>query len=213
VAREKGAAKMSNDQGAENPEVWILDRGSGAQAEPEAELRAAAIRVWPRADAFAKKESAGSSLAGERSLILDVWEETLQSVSKRLRRRRFFKPLTDIDSYLFVAFAHKLKEALRKETSVEFVGSNDELEALKPTQDWSWVDDLEDALELKALVDSMDDVTKSVLHRWALDGDPWGEIAKDLGVTPNAAKKRFFYRLRKVRERVRGAGEPANRKA
>lgn len=208
---EKDTPEMPNDQSAESPEVWILDRGTATQDELEAELRAAAIRVWPRAEAFAKKELAGTPLSGETSLILDVWETTLQSVSKRLRSRRFFKPIDDIDSYLFVAFAHKLKEALRKETSVEFVALNDELDMLRQAQDWSWVEDLENALELKALVDPLDDVTKSVLHRWALDGDSWGEIAKDLGVTPNAAKKRFFYRLHKMRERVLGGKVPAGR--
>lgn len=198
---------MANEQSGGNPEVWILDRASTAQDELEVQLRAAAIRVWPRAEAFAKKELAGSSLPGEMSLILDSWEKTLQSVSKHQRRRSFLRPIEDLDSYIFVAFGHNLKKVLRKENSIEFVASDDELSALKQTQDWSWVGDLENSLELKALVDPMDDVTKSVLYRWAIEGDSWSNIAKDLGVTPNAAKKRFFYRLRKLRERVLGGGE------
>jgi DNA-directed RNA polymerase specialized sigma24 family protein len=75
------------------------------------------------------------------------------------------------------------------------------LAELKQTQDWSWVAAFENSLELRAVVDEMDDWMKEVLYRWALD-EPWDEISEDMGVTTNALKKRFFYHLKKIRNRI-----------
>ena len=156
---------MASDQGGQNPEVWILDRGEAVPDDHDMRLRAAAVRVWPNVEAFAKRELSGSSLAGETSLVWDVWEQTLQSLSNTLRQRLRLRLIRDLDSYIFGAFTHRLREVLRKERTIEFVPSDRELAKLKETQDWSWAATFENTLELKRAVDEMDDWMKEVLHR------------------------------------------------
>ena len=78
---------MASNQGGQNPEVWILDRGQIPQDDQGLRLLAAAVRVWPKVEAFARRELSGSSLAGETSLVWDIWEQTLLSLSNTLRRR------------------------------------------------------------------------------------------------------------------------------
>ena len=48
---------------------------------------------------------------------------------------------------------------------------------LKQTQDWSWVAAFENSLQLKAVVDDMDERMREVLYRWAFD-EPWDEISR-----------------------------------
>ena len=203
---------MASDQGGQNPEVWILDRGEAVPDDHDMRLRAAAVRVWPNVEAFAKRELSGSSLAGETSLVWDIWEQTLQSLSHTLRRRLRLKLIRDLDSYIFGAFAHRLREVLRKERTIEFVPSDRELAELKETQDWSWAATFENTLELKRAVDEMDDWMKEVLHRWAFD-EPWDEISEDMGVTTNALKKRFAYYLKKIRSRMLNTNRALNAKS
>jgi hypothetical protein len=62
------AGSTISDQGGQNPEVWILDRSEITQNDHGAQLRAAAVRVWPKVETFARRELSGSSLAGETSL-------------------------------------------------------------------------------------------------------------------------------------------------
>ena len=147
---------MASDQGGQNPEVWILDRGEAVPDDHDMRLRAAALRVWPKVETFARRELSGTSLAGETSLVWNIWEQTLLSLSNTLRKRLRLRLIRDLDSYLFGAFAHRLREVLRKERTIEFVPSNSELEELKQTQDWSWVGAFENSLQLKAVVDDMD---------------------------------------------------------
>ena len=134
------------------------------------------------------------------------------SLSNTLRRRLRLRLIRDLDSYLFGAFAHRLREVLRKERTIEFVPSDRELAELKQTQDWSWVAAFENRLELKRAVDEMDDLTKEVLHRWAFD-EPWNVISKDMGVTTNPLKKRLAYHLKKIRSRMLNADRPVSTKS
>ena len=203
---------MASDQGGQNPEVWILDRGEAVPDDHDMRLRAAAVRVWPKVEAFAKRELSGSSLAGETSLIWDIWEQTLLPLSNSLRSRLRLRLIRDLDSYLFGAFAHRLREVLRKERTLEFVPSNSELEELKQTQDWPWVAAFENSLQLKAVVDDMDERMREVLCRWAFD-EPWNVISKDTGLTTNALKKRLAYHLKKIRSRMLKADRPVSAKS
>ena len=202
---------MVSDQGGQNPTVGILDRSEITQDDHGAQLRAAAVRVWPKVETFARRELSGSSLAGETSLVWDIWEQTLLSLSNTLRSRLRLRLIRDLDSYLFGAFAHRLREVLRKERTIEFVPSNSELEELKQTQDWSWVAAFENSLQLKAVVDDMDERMREVLYRWAFD-EQWDKISGDLGVTTNALKKRFAYHLKKIRSRMLNANKPVSAK-
>jgi DNA-directed RNA polymerase specialized sigma24 family protein len=131
----------------------------------------------------------------------------------RVRRPSGHVPLRpDLDSYVFGAFAHRLREVLRKERTIEFVASDSDLAELKQAQDWSWVAAFENSLELKAAVDEMEDWMKEVLHRWAFD-EPWDQISEDMGVTTNALKKRFAYHLKKIRSRMLNADRPFSAKS
>jgi hypothetical protein len=49
---------MASDQGGQNPEVWILDRSEITQDDHGAQLRAAAVRVWPKVETFERGSSA-----------------------------------------------------------------------------------------------------------------------------------------------------------
>jgi len=106
-----------------------------------------------------------------------------------------------LDSYIFSAFAHRLKRVLSKEKVIEFVPTNQELVELKGTQDWDWVTNFENLLELKRVVSQMDDWTKEVLFRRSF-GHSWARIAQDFGITEHQAKMRFLDRLKKVREKI-----------
>src|SRR5260370_38164101 len=60
--------------------IWII---AGREKQPdkvEKDLRAAAMRVWPRAEAYARRELYGSALAEETSVLSGAWEDALQSV-------------------------------------------------------------------------------------------------------------------------------------
>ena len=106
-----------------------------------------------------------------------------------------------MDSYIFGAFAHRLKQVLSKERVIEFVPTNQELAELKGTQDWDWVTNFENLLELKKMLSQTDDWTKEALFRRSF-GHSWARIAQDLGITEHQAKMRFSDRLKKVREKI-----------
>ena len=179
--------------------AWIVVSGKKDPDETEQKLMAAALRVWPRAEAYARRELNDSGLGDETGLLRDVWEQTLQSVSKTLRRTFRFRPIRDLDSYVFGAFAHRLKRFLKKQKIIEFVPSNSELAELRGAQDWDWVENLEHSLELKEIVEHMDDWMKEVAFRRAF-GHPWKQIGRDLGLSEGATKKRFLRGLKKLRD-------------
>jgi len=179
--------------------AWIVASGKKDPDETEQKLMAAALRVWPRAEAYARRELNDSGLGDETGLLRDVWEQTLQSVSKTLRRTFRLRPIRDLDSYVFGAFAHRLKRLLKKQKIIEFVPSNSELAELRGAQDWDWVENLEKSIELKELVNQMDDWMKEVAFRRAFDHS-WKQIGRDLGLGEGATKKRFLRGLKKLRD-------------
>ena len=188
------SAKHDRDSAA----AWIVASGKKDPDKTDQELMAAAVRVWPRAEAYARRELNASGLCDEAGLASDVWEQTLQSVSKTLCRAFRLRPILDLDSYIFGAFAHRLKRHLKKQKIIEFVPSNSELADLRATQDWKWVENLERSLELKEIVEHMDDWMKEVAFRRAF-GHSWKQIGRDLGLGEAAAKKRFLRGLKKLR--------------
>ena len=188
-------AKRDKDEAA----AWVILNGKEDLDEAEAALRAAAVRVWPRAEAYARRELNGNGLGDETGLGRDVWEQTLQSISRTLHRTFSQGEIRDLDTYVFGAFAHRLKRLLKKQRLLEFYPSNSDLADLRATQDWEWVENLEQSLELKEIVQHMDDWMKEVAFRRAF-GHPWKLIGRDLGLGEAAAKKRFLRGLRKLRD-------------
>ena len=188
-------AKRDRDSAA----AWIVVSGKKDPDKTEQELMAAALRVWPRAEAYARRELNDSGLGDETGLARDVWEQTLQSVLKTLRRTFRLTRIRDLDTYVFGAFANRLKRLLKKQRVIEFYPSNTELADLRATQDWDWVENLEHSLELKEIVEHMDDWMKEVAFRRAF-GHSWKQIGRDLGLGEGATKKRFLRGLKKVRD-------------
>ena len=188
-------AKRDRDSAA----AWIVVSGKKDPDKTEQELMAAALRVWPRAEAYARRELNDSGLGDETGLARDVWEQTLQSVLKTLRRTFRLTRIRDLDTYVFGAFAHRLKRLLKKQRVIEFYPSNTELAGLRATQDWDWVENLEHSLELKEIVEHMDDWMKEVAFRRAF-GHSWKQIGRDLELGEGATKKRFLRGLKKLRD-------------
>jgi DNA-directed RNA polymerase specialized sigma24 family protein len=181
--------------------VWIIAGREKDADKAQKNLMAAALRVWPRAEVYARRELYDSGLAEETSIILAAWEDALQSVQRSLQGKFRLRRIRNLDSYVFGAFAHRLKRVLRKERTIEFLPTNRELAELRGAQDWDWVTNLENLLELKRIVTQMDDWMKEVLVRRSF-GHSWGRIAQDFGITEHQAKMRFFDRLKKIREKI-----------
>jgi len=188
-------AKRERDAAA----AWVILSGKREPDQGEEALRAAALRVWPRAEAYARRELSTKGLGDETGLARDVWEQTLQSISRTLHRTFPQGEIRDLDTYVFGAFAHRLKRLLKKQRVLEFYPSNSELADLRAAQDWKWVENLEQSLELKEIVQHMDDWMKEVAFRRAF-GHPWKQIGRDLGLGEAATKKRFLRGLQKLRD-------------
>ena len=191
---------MASDEIAAEAAIWIIASGREPD-ETEKALTAAALRVWPRARAYARRALRDTSVADESSIISTAWEGALQSVLKSLRRRFQTGPVRDLDSYVFGAFIRRLKKVRQRERVVEYVATNQELLALRNAQDWDWVIELENTLELKKLVNQMDNWMKEVYFRRTFNHS-WRRIAKDLGMTEHQAKTRFADGLKKIRKRI-----------
>jgi hypothetical protein len=181
--------------------VWIIDRGKKEADKIQKDLKAAALRVWPRAKAYGRRELHGTGLAQETGMISNAWEDALQSVEATLRKFRLGW-IRNLDSYIFGTFAHRLRGVLSKENTIEYVPTNQELAKLKGAQDWDWVPDFEDMLELKRAVTQMDDWMKEVLFRRSQGGDRWRRIANDFGITEHQAKMRFSDRFKRLQEKI-----------
>ena len=191
---------MGSDETSSLAGIWII-AGGRAPDETEKALTSAALRVWPRAQAYARRALVQTSVADDSSVISSAWEDTLRSVLNSLRRKLRLELINDLDSYLFGAFVRRLRKIKKRERVVEFVPTNEGLVELRNAQDWDWADNLENALDWKRAVNLMDDWTKQVCFRRAF-GDSWKRIAKDLGMTEHQAKMRFRDRLKKIRQRL-----------
>jgi hypothetical protein len=203
---------MAVEEDGQHPEVWILSRVSTGQSDVDMQLRDSAIRVWPRARTVARKVVAGTPLCGETGTVMGIWEGTLERLAMRLKAVHIVESIRDLDSYVLASFVRRLRRAVIKETAIESVPWESELEERPEGQDWSWIENLEARLEFKEAVEQMDDWTKSVAFSWAVDELPWSEISNSKGITTNAAKKRFFYHLAKIRDRMAAAGSRAGNK-
>src|SRR5262249_36765265 len=83
----KGRPAMARHEFQSEAAVWII---AGREREPDEvqkELVAVALRVWPRAEAYARRELHERGLADETTIILQAWEDALQSVQRSLRRK------------------------------------------------------------------------------------------------------------------------------
>ena len=188
-----------------NPD-WVLSNSSSEnKAQPhqsDAELTAVASRLWPRVQAHARREFATRNSDDGVVLAAEVWEGVLQSVSKTLQRRNGNGPrVVDLEAYLFGVFHHRFNRALKKERrrheTIELVPSTRDLEQLPGARDAKSSRDLEHSIQVKEVVQNMDDWTRRV---WTAKkyGYSWREIAEHVGLGEQAAKARFHNALRKL---------------
>ena len=192
-----------------NPD-WVLSNSSAEnKAQPlqnDAELKAVASRLWPRVQAHARRELANRNSDDGVVLAAEVWEGVLQSVSKTLQRRNGKGPaIVDLEAYLFGVFHHRFNRALKKERrrleTIELVPSTRDLEQLPGARDSKSSSDLEHSIQVKEIVQNMDDWTRRV---WTAKqyGYSWREIAEHVGLGEQAAKARFHNALRKLAARL-----------
>lgn len=191
---------MTDDDARSAAAIWILRGKEEVPDETRDRLMAAAARVWPKAEARARFEMRNSSLANDSSVISEIWEDSLQSALKSLKRPVRLRPVRDLDAYVFGIFQHRLRKRLARERRVEFVASSAELARLRTAQDWEWPDDLADHVLLQKAISGMDDLMKDVLFRRAIDEESRDEVASGLGLSKRVLMKRFLYRLKKIRD-------------
>ena len=193
-----------------NPD-WVLSSSSSetkAQPlHPDNELISVASRLWPRVQAHARRALANKNSDDSVALAAEVWEGVLQSVAKtRQRRSGKGSEIVDLEAYLFGAFHHRFNRALKKErrrqTTIELVASSHDLEQLPGARDWKSARDLELSIQVKEVIQNMDDWTR---RAWAAKvyGYTWKEIAEHMGLKEHQVKLRFGHALRKLAARLR----------
>lgn len=191
---------------------WVLSKDSSDKnSQPlDADLTAAATRLWPRVQAHARRELANKNSAEGVALAAEVWERVLQSVAKTVQRRNGTNPgIVDLDAYLFGAFHHRFNRALKKErrrqATIELLPSTRELEKLPAAHDAKSFRDLEQSIQVREVVHNMDDWTRRV---WTAKqyGYTWREIGEYVGLSEQKAKARFHNALRKLAARF-GSGK------
>jgi DNA-directed RNA polymerase specialized sigma24 family protein len=200
---------MADEDSKNAAAAWILER-SVAQGETiNEELKTVALRVWPQAQAYAKRELRGSPLADDESVLWEVWESSLQSALKSLKTGFRLRLVRDLDAWILGIFRRRLRDFLIKEK--RYVAFNEDLAQQDAVQDRAWLKELEDRLVLAKALDLLpDDWTRMTLLKRAFSGLSWDDAGRECGISGDAAMKRFLYRLKKVRDALLrpGNGEP-----
>jgi DNA-directed RNA polymerase specialized sigma24 family protein len=191
---------MAEEEAKSAAAIWILRARSNASDEIRERLEGAALRVSPKAEAWARQELRGTRFADDSALISDVWEKSLQSVLKTLERKTRFRPIRDLDSYVFGIFCHRLRQRIAKENRLELVRVDRELDEFRSVHDWPA--ELENKMLLEQALKLTDDWTKRALFRRKIMGESWRHIGRVSGLNTRTAMKRFGYRVNKLREAI-----------
>jgi DNA-directed RNA polymerase specialized sigma24 family protein len=170
--------------------LWI----PGAQRIKDAGLREkvvrAAERAWSRVLA---SSDARLYEAVDASQILDqVVDGAITAHGK--------DGVRDFESYLFVGLVRKAAKLFRRERKVEYRSPQD-LAALPQTVDTDWVPKLETDLQVKELVNLMDERTRCIYVMRSQGHSP-KEIKKVLGMTEAAVRMSFDRGIARVRRRI-----------
>jgi hypothetical protein len=190
---------------------WVLfppeESETGWSGSPDHELIAAAREAWPHVLAHARKEFHQRGLGSDSpSLAAQVWESVLRAISKARQRNSDRRPpISDLQSYLIVAFHRRFNKALLREQkrveAIELVSSTVDLERIESARDASWIEELERTIAIREITDRMDEWTRRVWHARQY-GYTWEEIAEWLGTTGPQAKMKFQYGLQKTRASI-----------
>jgi len=170
------------------------------------ELVIVAHRLWPRIRAHATKEQPQKSPDEAIALASEVWESALQSVGKTVvRSNGRGVPIRDLDAYLFGVFIHRFNRTLRKERKRRetflHVASGRDLELLQQAHDSRAARDIEQVVQIREAIESMDEWTRKV---WSARkyGYSWREIASFHGITETQAKLKFRYAIGRLRQKL-----------
>jgi len=190
---------------------WVI-RKLGEEAEGHgnplpAEAISAARVVWPRVATLVASElkREGSHRESE-ALAADIWEGVLRSVAKALQRKGNSGPtIREFEPYLLAAFHHRFHRFLKAEHGrrdrFQSASASLDLGLVEGARDTQWVLELERAITLRQITDRMDPWTKKTWQARQY-GYSWKEIAVWSGLSEQAAKKKFEYRLEKTRQRI-----------
>jgi hypothetical protein len=151
---------------------WVLQKvqqeTSGNQAPIPEEVLAAARATWPRILIHATREfeRQGSNLEAV-ALAADIWEAVLRSVARAFQRKReYASTIEDFESYLLIAFHHRLHRFLKTEQErreiFQSVSGALDLDLFETTQNADWVSELERKIAIRQVTDRMDRWTKKV---------------------------------------------------
>jgi RNA polymerase sigma factor (sigma-70 family) len=163
----------------------------------------AARRLWPAALAAATNRlSETPCLTLEpKSITTECWEDALSSTLGTLDKLGAAK-ISDLDSYLFAIFSYRLKRYLAQERKrrkiIEFVPGGDELADLDGAKDTSSVEKIESGIALQEALARTDDSFRAMAWCYCHDYS-WEQIGTLFRVTPEQARKRFEYGIRKLR--------------
>ena len=166
--------------------------GTGQEcSDPSIPLLKAAERTWRGMVEYAARH------LGDEARAEEVVDEVLRSACNACRRN----PIREPESYLFSGVVRRVKKLLARSPRIEYVGSVEDLDALRETQDTNWVTEVENQLLIEELAGFVDKETWKLLLKRVMR-DSWDEIGRDLGISANAAQQRFRYGIRQARERL-----------
>jgi DNA-directed RNA polymerase specialized sigma24 family protein len=183
------------------PEWVLLSTGAGTRAKTalDHELIEAARSAWPKVLAHARKELSRNGIhSDETSLVTEVWEGVLQSVSQTLERMKGRRrEITDLEAYLLGTFYHRFSRTVR----MSLVSSVQELEVLGAASRREYQQDLEGNIYAKEIIQRMDSWSREV---WVAReyGYSWNDIGHRLGVPGHHVMLRFRRLMRILRERL-----------
>jgi len=170
------------------------------------QLASVARHLWPRIQAHAVREQPQKNPDEVIALASDVWESALESVGKTVvRSNGRGVPIRDLDAYLFGVFIHRFNRALRKERRrremFQHFPSTQDLEALRQAHDSKAARKIEQSVQVKEAIQSMDEWTRKawIARKY---GYSWYEIGSLFGMTDAQAKLKFRYAIAKLREKL-----------
>lgn len=173
-----------------SPPLWV----AAAQKIEDRELRQTVVHAaqqnWPRMVAYSKVRLNG---ALDPAMVLDdVVDAALEANRK--------EQIRDFGPYLFKSFVRKAKLLLQRSQRVEYLDP-EELAALKPASDTSFVEDLERHIQLDEAVSMMDDDTRAI-YSMRVQGLTLKEIGARLGMSEDAVRKDFTRGVERVKRLI-----------
>jgi len=198
-------AKLSRDEVMdENWPLFVATITGRAPTENEARLLEASRRLWPAALTAVKKQvfdQAGLS-SDPKSIATARWEEALSSTLRTMNKLKGTE-ISDLDSYLFAIFLHRLNRYLARERKrqqiVEFLPDSDDLASLEGAKDTSWMEKIESGIALQQALARTDRWFRAMAWYYCQDFS-WKEIGALFGLRKEQARHRFEYGIRKLRK-------------